>query len=238
MKKLISKLKIHIYADGANPKQIQKFNKLKFVKGFTTNPSLMKNNKVNNYKTFAKQILKIVKSKSVSFEIFADDYVKILKQAIEIKSWGKNVYVKVPYYNSKGQKNIKLIKELSNKGVNLNITALFTYEQVKEVYKNLNKNSQTILSIFAGRVADTGKNPSVVIKKSIKLAKKTRKVKILWASCRELYSIFLANEIGCHIITVPDSILKKINLVGKNLTTYSKETSKQFFEDSKEISFF
>ena len=238
MNKILKKLKIHIYADGANPKEIKTFNKLKFVKGFTTNPSLMKNNKVSNYRSFAKQVLKIVKNKSISFEIFADNHNEILQQAMEIKSWGKNVYVKVPYYNSKGFKNIKLIKKLSNNGVNLNITALFTFDQVKDVYKNINKKSQTILSIFAGRVADAGINPTTIIKKSVKLSKKTKKVKILWASCRELYSIFLANDIGCHIITVPDSILKKINLVGKNLIIYSKETSKQFFDDSKGISFF
>lgn len=237
MNKLIKKLKIHIYADGADHKEIRKFNKLKFVKGFTTNPSLMKNSNVDNYKTFAKKVLKIIKNKSVSFEIFADDHDEILNQAMEIKSWGKNVYVKIPYYNSKGLKNIKLIKKLSNNGVNLNITALFNFRQVNEVFKNINKNSQTILSIFAGRVADTGENPSIIIKKSIKLTKKIKKIKILWASCRELYSIFLANEVGCQIITVPNSILKKINLVGKNLDKYSKETSKQFFEDSKGIKF-
>ena len=237
MNKLIKKLKIHIYADGADHEEIKRFNKLKFVKGFTTNPSLMKNSNVDNYKTFAEKVLKIVKNKSVSFEIFADDHNEILNQAMEIKSWGKNVYVKIPYYNSKGLKNIKLINKLSNNGVNLNITALFNFSQVNEVFKNINKNSQTILSIFAGRVADTGENPSIIIKKSVKLTKKIKKIKILWASCRELYSIFLANEVGCQIITVPNSILKKINLVGKNLDKYSKETSKKFFEDSKGIKF-
>ena len=237
MNKLLKNLKIHIYADGANSKEISNFNKLKFVKGFTTNPSLMKSNNVENYKAFAKKILNIVKNKSISFEIFADEHNEILKQAKEIKSWGKNVYIKVPYYNSKGKHNIDLIRELSNQGVNLNITAIFTFEQVKHVFKNLNKNSQTILSIFAGRIADTGRNPNIIIKKSVELTKKNRKIKILWASCREIYSIFNANEIGCHIITVPDTILKKLSLVGKNLNKYSIETSKQFLLDSKGINF-
>ena len=237
MNKLIKKLKIHIYADGANLKEIKDFNKLKFIKGFTTNPSLMKNNNVDNYKSFAKKVLEIVKNKSVSFEIFADDYSEILKQAMEIKSWGKNVFVKIPFYNSKGSSNIKLIKILSKNGVNLNITALFNFNQVKDVFKNIDKNSQSILSIFAGRIADTGINPSIIIKKSVALTKRTKKIKILWASCREIYSIFQADDIGCHIITVPDSILKKINIVGKNLNNYSKETSRQFFKDSKGIKF-
>lgn len=237
MNKLIKKLKIHIYADGANLKEIKDFNKLKFIKGFTTNPSLMKNNNVDNYKSFAKKVLEIVKNKSVSFEIFADDYSEILKQAMEIKSWGKNVFVKIPFYNSKGSSNIKLIKILSKNGVNLNITALFNFNQVKDVLKNIDKNSQSILSIFAGRIADTGINPSILIKKSVALTKRTKKIKILWASCREIYSIFQADDIGCHIITVPDSILKKINIVGKNLNNYSKETSRQFFKDSKGIKF-
>ncbi len=237
MKKNLNKLKIHIYADGADLKEIKTFNKKKYISGFTTNPSLMKNSNVKNYKSFAQKVLKIVKNKSVSFEIFADDHNEILKQSKEIKSWGKNVYVKVPYFNSKGQKNLRLINKLSKLGINLNITALFNYNQVKEVFKNIDKDSQTILSIFAGRVADTGIDPTIIIKKSIKLTNKNKKVKILWASCRELYSIFLANKVGCHIITVPNSILKKINLVGKNLTKYSKETSNQFFKDSKGIKF-
>ena len=237
MTKNLNKLKIHIYADGADLKEIKTFNKKKYISGFTTNPSLMKNSNVKNYKSFAQKVLKIVKNKSVSFEIFADDHNEILKQSKEIKSWGKNVYVKVPFFNSKGQKNLRLINKLSKLGINLNITALFNYDQVKEVFKNIDKDSQTILSIFAGRVADTGIDPTINIKKSIKLTNKNKKVKILWASCRELYSIFLANKVGCHIITVPNSILKKINLVGKNLTKYSKETSNQFFKDSKGIKF-
>ena len=237
MKKNLNKLKIHIYADGADLKEIKTFNKSKFIRGFTTNPSLMKSSNIKNYKSFAQKVLKIVRNKSVSFEIFADDHNEILKQSKEIKSWGKNVYVKVPYFNSKGQKNLRLIKKLSKLGINLNITALFNYDQVKEVFKNIDKDSQTILSIFAGRVADTGIDPTIIIKKSVKLTNKNKKVKILWASCRELYSIFLANKVGCQIITVPNSILKKINLVGKNLTRYSKETSNQFFKDSKGIKF-
>ena len=233
----LKNLKIKIFADGADIKKISELNKNKLISGFTTNPSLMKNSNIKDYKVFSKKILNIVKTKPVSFEVTSDHFDEMKKQALIINSWSKNVYIKIPFTNSKGKKNIKLIKELSKKRIKLNITALFTFEQVKELFKVLDKKSDSYLSIFAGRIADTGINPSSIIKKSVKLTKKYNKIKILWASCREIYNIFEANDLKCHIITVPHNIISKFNLIGKNLNKYSIETSKDFFLDSKSIKF-
>jgi transaldolase len=235
--KKINKLKTKIFADGADLTKISHLNSKKYIAGFTTNPSLMKNSNVKNYETFSKKLLNIVKKKSISFEVTSDDINEMEIQAYKINSWGKNVFIKIPFTNSKGKKNLQLIKKLSDNNIKLNITALFTYEQVLEVYKVLNKNSESYLSIFAGRIADTGIDPSIIIKQTYKLVKKNRKIKILWASCREIYSIFQANKLSCDIITVPYSLLSKLKLIGKNLNKYSVETSRDFFKDSKDIKF-
>ena len=235
--KKINNLKIKIFADGADLTKISKLNSKKYISGFTTNPSLIKTSKVKNYEIFSKKLLKIVKNKSISFEVTSDDIREMEMQAYKINSWGKNVFIKIPFTNSKGKKNLELIKKLSHNNIKLNITALFTYKQVLEVYKVINKNSETYLSIFAGRIADTGIDPSITIKKSVKLIKKNKKIKILWASCREIYSIFQANKLSCDIITVPYSLLSKLKLIGKNLNQYSIETSRDFFKDSKDIKF-
>ena len=235
--KKINKLKIKIFADGADLRKIYNLNNKRYISGFTTNPSLMKSSNVKNYETFSKKLLKIVKNKSISFEVTSDNIVEMEKQAYKINSWGKNVFIKIPFTNSKGKKNLKLIKKLSDNNIKLNITAIFTYKQVSEVYKVLNKNSETYLSIFAGRIADTGVDPSIIIKQTVKLIKKTRKIKILWVSCREVYSIFQADKLNCDIITIPYGLLSKLKLIGKNLHKYSVETSKDFFKDSKDIKF-
>jgi transaldolase len=235
--KKINKLKIKIFADGADLRKISNLNNKRYISGFTTNPSLMKSSNVKNYETFSKKLLKIVKNKSISFEVTSDNIVEMEKQAYKINSWGKNVFIKIPFTNSKGKKNLKLIKKLSDNNIKLNITAIFTYKQVSEVYKVINKNSETYLSIFAGRIADTGVDPSIIIKQTVKLIKKTRKIKILWASCREVYSIFQADKLNCDIITIPYGLLSKLKLIGKNLHKYSVETSKDFFKDSKDIKF-
>lgn len=235
--KKINNLKIKIFADGADIKKITHLNKLKYISGFTTNPSLMKNSNVKNYETFSKKLLNIVKNKSISFEVTSDNLKQIEKQAYKINSWSNNVFVKIPFTNSKGKKNLKLIKKLSNNNIKLNVTSLFTYDQVREVYRVLNKRTESYLSIFAGRIADTGVDPSITISRAVKLAKQTKKIKILWASCREVYSIFTADKLKCHIITVPYSLLSKFKLLGKNLNKYSVETSKDFFKDSKNIKF-
>ena len=236
MKKL-NNLKIKIFADGADLNKISDLNNKKYISGFTTNPSLMKSSHVKNYEIFSKKLLKIVKNKSISFEVTSDNISEMEMQAYKINSWGKNVFVKIPFTNSKGKKNLKLIKKLSDNNIKLNVTALFTFKQVLEVYRVLNKNSETYLSIFAGRIADTGVDPSLIMKQSSLLVKKNRKIKILWASCREVYSIFQANKLNCDIITVPYNLLSKLKLIGKNLNQYSVETSKDFFKDSKNIKF-
>ncbi len=236
MNKLLE-LKIKIFADGANIKEMFSLNDKKYISGLTTNPSLMKQQNINDYKTFAKKILKKIKKKPLSFEVTSDTLEEMEKQAIEISSWSKNIYVKIPFLNSKGMKTTRLIKKLSQKGIKINVTALFTIQQVKDVLKSLDKNSVAYLSIFAGRIADTGVDPAPIIKKSVKLSKKFKNVEILWASCRQVFSIFEANKIGCHIITVPNSIMKKTDLINKNLEKYALQTSKEFYLDSKKINF-
>jgi transaldolase len=233
----IKNLKIKIFADGASIKDMFLLNKKNYISGFTTNPSLMKQASITDYKTFAMQILKKIKSKSVSFEVTSDSFNEMESQALEINKWSKNIFIKIPFTNSKGKKTIDLIKQLSNRGLKLNITSVFTYEQAKEVLNVLNINSEAYISIFAGRIADTGRNPVKIIKKSVVACKKFEKVSILWASCREIYNIFEADKAGCHIITVPHSILKKFSLIGKNLERYSVETAKDFYQDSKDIIF-
>jgi len=235
----MKKNKIKIFADGADYKSIIDFNKKSFVKGLTTNPSLMKKSGVSDYCNFAKKVLKNVKIKPISFEVFADDINGMYRQAKIISTWGKNVYVKIPVTNSKGVVCYDLIKKLSNEKVKLNITAIFTYDQAKKVISSLNKNTKSIISIFAGRIADTGRNPDLLISRSLKFIKlkKNNNCEILWASTREVYSIIHAQKLGCHIITVPNNILSKINLIGKNLNQYSIETIKDFYKDALSAGF-
>jgi transaldolase len=233
----IKDLKIKIFADGASIKDMFDLNKKNYISGFTTNPSLMKQAKITDYKTFAMQILKNINYKSVSFEVISDSFDEMERQALEINKWSNNIFIKIPFTNSKGKKTIQLIKKLSIRGLKLNITSVFTYEQAKEVLNVLNKNSEAYISVFAGRIADTGRDPVKIIKKCIFACKKFKKVSILWASCREIYNIFEANKAGCHIITVPHSILKKFSLIGKNLENYSIETARDFYLDSKNIFF-
>ena len=233
----IKNLKIKIFADGASIDDMISLNRKNYISGFTTNPSLMKQARIIDYKTFAIQILKKINSKSVSFEVTSDSFNEMEKQALEIKKWSKNIFIKIPFTNSKGKKTISLIKRLTDRGLKLNITSVFTYQQAKEVLNVLNKNSEAYISIFAGRIADTGRDPAEIIKKCVTASKKFKKVSILWASCRQIYSIFEAEKAGCHIITVPHSILKKFSIIGKNLEKYSVETARDFYLDSKDISF-
>ena len=230
----MKKNKIKIFADGADYKSIIDFNKKFFVKGLTTNPSLMKKSGISDYTKFAKKVLEKVKVKPISFEVFADDINEMYQQAKIISTWGKNVYVKIPVTNSKGIGCYDLIKKLSNEKIKLNITAIFTNYQAKKVINSLNKNTKSIISIFAGRIADTGINPDLLIVQSLKFLKikKNIKCEILWASTREIYSIIQAEKLGCHIITVPNNILSKINLIGKDLNKYSLETIKDFYRDA------
>ena len=234
---MVKKFKIEIFADGADIKSIKELNRFKFIKGFTTNPSLMKIAGVKNYKIFAQNVLKIIKKKPVSFEVFSDDIDEMEKQAKEISSWGKNAYVKIPITNTKGQKTLKLIKKLNNIGIKCNVTAILTIDQVEDVYKSIKKNNKVIISIFAGRIADTGRSPIPIMKKAIKICKNKRNIKILWASTREALSLYQAEKIGTHIITVPYSILSKIKFYKKNLKKFSLDTVKTFYNDAKKAGY-
>ena len=226
-------MKTKIFCDIADFKTIKFFNKKSFVDGFTTNPSLMRQAGAKNYKDYSIKILKVCKNKPISFEVFADDAKEMLKQAYKINTWGKNVYVKIPVVNSKGLFMGSVIKELSSKSIKLNITAVYTYEQTKKIYKCLNKKTKSIISIFAGRMADKGKDPLPIFKKSISLTKKNKNIKILWASTREAYNYIQAKQLKCNIITMPPKVINQINSFGKSFQSMTIDTVKGFLEDSK-----
>ena len=226
-----------IFCDIADIKNIKKFNKKEIVKGFTTNPSLMRKAGAKNYKDYAKKIINICNTKPVSLEVFADDETRMLEQALKINSWGKNIYVKIPITNSKGKFTGNVIKELNNKKIKLNITAVYSSSQTKKILKLIDKKTDVIISIFVGRAADTGKDPIPEIKKSISLAEKFKNVKILWASVREPYNYIQAKQLGCHIITVPPVIIEKIENFGKTFTSLTKETVRGFLTDSLKSNF-
>ena len=225
-----------IFCDIADIKIIKKFTKKKIVKGFTTNPSLMRKAGAKDYKSFSKKILEIT-SKPVSCEVFADDIKSMINQGKKISEWGKNVYVKVPVTNSRGEFMGNVISELNQNNIKLNITAVFKSDQTKKILKKINKKTKVIISIFAGRAGDVGKDPVPEFKKSINAAKKFKNVEILWASVREPYNYTQAKQIGCHIITVPPSIIEKIEKFGKSYNELTLETVKTFLVDSKKSNF-
>tara|TARA_Y100000816_G_scaffold219849_1_gene164896 strand:+ start:549 stop:1247 length:699 start_codon:yes stop_codon:yes gene_type:complete len=230
-------LKTKIFCDIAELDLIKKFNKKKIVKGFTTNPSLMRKAGAKDYKSYAKKILKICKKKPISFEVFSDQIKTMEKQGLIINKWGKNIFIKIPVVNSKGVFTGKVIKNLNSSGIKLNITAVYTSKQTQKILKVINKKTKVIISIFAGRAADVGKDPIPEFIKSIKIAKKFKNVEILWASVREPYNYLQAKELGCHIITVPPSIIEKIEKFGKNFESLTKETVKNFLIDSRKSKF-
>tara|TARA_X000001036_G_scaffold88603_1_gene80821 strand:- start:117 stop:815 length:699 start_codon:yes stop_codon:yes gene_type:complete len=230
-------MKTKIFCDIADFKTIKFFNKKSIVDGFTTNPSLMRQAGAKNYRNYSLQILKTCKKKPISFEVFADNSKEMLKQAYKINTWGKNVYVKIPVVNSKGLFMGSVIKELSDKGIKLNITAVYTYEQTKKIYKSLNKKTKSIISIFAGRMADKGKDPLPIFKKSILLTKKNKNIEILWASTREAYNYVQAKQIKCNIITMPPKVINQINSFGKSFQSMTIDTVKGFLKDSKKSKF-
>ena len=233
----MKRIKTKIYCDIAELKLIKKFNKKAIVKGFTTNPSLMKKAGAKDYIKKKKKILKICPNKPVSLEVFADDYQNMKDQALKINTWGKNVYVKIPVTNSKGVFMGKIIKELNNMNIKLNITAIYNFKQTERILKLINKKSQVIISIFAGRAGDTGKDPVPEFKKSISLAKKFKNVQILWASVREPYNYIQAKQLGCHIITIPPNTINKIEKFGKSFDQLTLETVKAFYKDAKSAGF-
>ena len=233
----MKKFNTKIFCDIADLNLIKRFNKKKIVKGFTTNPSLMRKAGAKDYISYAKNILKLCKNKPVSLEVFADNSNDIKKQAIILNNLGKNVYVKVPVINSKGKFMGKVIKELANNKIKLNITAVYNSSQTEKILRNVNKKTKVIISIFAGRMADTGKDPVPEFKRSIKLSKKFKNVQILWASTREPYNFLQSKQLGCHIITVPPSIIDKIEKFGKSFSNLTLETVKAFLNDAKKSKF-
>jgi len=233
----IDKLKIKIFADGADIDSINKLNKLDYIKGFTTNPSLMKKAGVKDYKDFAINLLSNIKDKPISFEVFSDDILEMEDQAEEISSWGKNVNVKIPITNTKKQSTCELIGKLSSKGIICNVTAIFTLDQVKKVLDVLDISTPAILSIFAGRIAETGTDPSKIISEALELSKKKSKTEILWASTRETLNIYQADSLGCQIITVPHEILKKFSYLDRDLEKFSLETVEGFYKDAVSAGF-
>ena len=230
-------MKTKIFCDIADYKTIKFFSNKPIVDGFTTNPSLMRLAGAKNYRDYSLKILKICKKKPISFEVFADNLKDMLKQAYEINSWGDNVYVKIPVVNSKGKFTGSVIKELSDKGIKLNITAVYTFEQTQKIYKKLSKKTKSIISIFAGRMADKGKDPLPIFKKSIALTKKNKNIEILWASTREAYNYTQAKQINCDIITMPPKVINQINGFGKSFKSMTLDTVKSFLTDSKKSKF-
>ncbi len=230
-------LKVKLFADGAEKAgMIEMYNNPR-ISGFTTNPTLMKKAGVTDYVAFAKDILTTIKNKPISFEVFSDEFDEMEKQALEIASWGKNVYVKIPITNTRSESSSNLVENLSKRGVKLNVTAILTVEQVKSVLPWLSIGKGAYVSIFAGRIADTGIDPIPIMSKVVELLKSFPQIELIWASPRELLNVIQADSIGCHIITATNDILKKLPLLGKDLTEYSLETVKMFYNDAKTVGY-
>ena len=230
-------MKTKIFCDSADYETIKFFNNKNLVDGFTTNPSLMRLAGAKNYRDYSLKILKICQKKPISFEVFADNPKEMLKQAYKINTWAKNVYVKIPVVNSKGVFMGPVIKELSEKGIKLNITAIYSFDQVNKVFKCLDKKTKSIISIFAVRMADKGKDPLPIFKKSIFKVKKYKNIEILWASTREAYNYIQAKQLNCNIITMPPKIINQITTFGKSFSQLTLETVKGFLNDSKKSKF-
>ncbi len=229
---MLTTWKVKIYADGADLKSMKTLAANPHVKGFTTNPSLVRKAGVTDYEAFARETVAAIPNHPISFEVFADENSEMEAQALEIATWGKNVYVKIPVTNTKGVSTAPIISRLSRNGVALNITALFTERQVREVVDALDPASPAVISVFAGRIADTGVDPLPTMKACAGIVESKPKAELLWASTRELVNIEHAEQAGCHIITVPTDLIDKLKLVGKDLTAYSLETVKGFYQDA------
>lgn len=233
----IEDFKIKIFADGAEKAAMLEMSEKPFIKGFTTNPTLMRKGGVSDYAGFAREILAAIPDKPISFEVFSDDFAEMERQAKMIASWGKNVYVKIPITNTKGESSIPLIKKLVSQKIKVNVTAILTLEQVKAVARALSPNVSSVVSVFAGRIADTGRDPVPVMKAAKKLLAKNKKAELLWASTREVFNIVQAEEAGCHIITVPNDILKKLGKWGYDLDKLSLDTVRMFYEDGRQAGY-
>ncbi len=234
---LIDKLKVKIFADGADKAGMLEMYAKPYIKGLTTNPTLMRKAGITDYRAFAKEILQAIPDRSISFEVFSDEFPEMERQAMEIAGWGDNVYVKIPVTNTKRHPSYELVRKLTKSGVKVNVTALMTLEQVRDVVAVLDSATPSYVSVFAGRIADTGRDPVPLMAAAVEMLKIKPKAELIWASPRELLNIFQADTIGCHIITVTNDTLKKLNLVGYDLSDYSLDTVKMFYEDAKGAGF-
>jgi len=229
----LARLNIKIFGDGADLAAIKALYSNSLIKGFTTNPTLMRVAGINDYRAFALELLKTVPDRPVSFEVFADEFSEMEAQALEIASWGRNVYVKIPVTNTRGDFSGPLVSHLSAAGVQVNVTAILSNDQVRGIAEALHPATAAVVSVFAGRIADTGRDPVPLMAEALEILKDRPKAELLWASPRELLNVFQADEIGCHIITVTSSVLDKLKLVGKDLSEYSLDTVKMFFHDAQ-----
>jgi transaldolase len=228
----VDSLKVKIFADGADLPTMLEMSKKSFIKGLTTNPTLMRKAGISDYRRFAKEVLAVIQDKPISFEVFSDDFNEMIEQATQISSWGTNVNVKIPITNSQGVETTQVIRELSNRGVFLNITAILTTKQVENVVEALEMNSEAFISVFAGRIADTGRDPMPLMQEALQIMKSKPKSELIWASPRELLNVIQADSIGCDIITATSDILKKLDIIGKDLSQYSLETVRMFRDDA------
>ena len=229
----LRELKVKLFADGADLAGMKEMAANPLIKGFTTNPTLMRKAGVADYKAFAREVLQAISDRPVSFEVFADDFAQMEAQALEIASWGRNVNVKIPVTNTRREFSGALVERLSKAGVKLNVTAVLTLDQVEKITEKLHPGTPAIISVFAGRIADTGRDPMPLMAKAVQIMKARPKAELIWASPRELLNVFQADAVGCHIITATHDILKKLALVGKDLDTYSLETVEMFYKDAK-----
>lgn len=227
------KLKVKLFADGADLAGMKEMAANPMIKGFTTNPTLMRKAGISDYKAFAGEVLKAIPDRPVSFEVFADDFGEMETQALEIASWGGNVNVKIPVTNTRNEFAGPLIERLSKAGVMVNVTAVMTLDQVQRITDRLEAKTPAIISVFAGRIADTGRDPLPIMRESVRIMQSKPKAELIWASPRELLNVFQADEVGCHIITATNDILKKLSLVGKDLAQYSLETVEMFYKDAR-----
>lgn len=235
--KPLSQLSVKIFADGAVKSEMVEMYRNPLIKGFTTNPTLMRKAGINDYKAFALDVLQVICDRPISFEVFSDELEEMKRQALLIRDWGKNVYVKIPVTNTRNESTTGLVRELSLAGVQLNITAMMTFEQIARMSKALQGGAPAFLSLFAGRVADTGCDPVPIMRAAAQLLRQQPGQELIWASPRELLNVFQADEIGCHVITVTMDILKKLHLVGKDLDEFSLETVKMFRDDAQKAGY-
>jgi transaldolase len=235
--KRVAELKVKLFADGADKAGMLEMNANPLVKGFTTNPTLMRKAGIKDYRAFAREVLAEIRDKPISFEVFADEFDQMERQAKEIASWGPNVNVKIPCTNTKGQPSHDLIRRLARAGVKLNVTALMTAEQVRDVGECLTGGPSSFVSLFAGRVADTGRDPMPIVRQALEHLRRYPHLELIWASPRELLNVFQADEAGCHVITATNDVLKKLALVGKDLSEFSLDTVKMFYDDAQKAGY-